>query len=293
MRIVFFGTVQFSEKALAKLIEMKSDIVGVCTLEKSLFNSDFVDLKPLCKKHKIPIKLTSDINSEEIIGWIKRLIPDVIFCFGWSRLLKTELLRLAPLGVVGYHPAALPANRGRHPLIWALVLGLEETASTFFFMDEGADSGDILSQLKITISATDDARILYQRMIEASIVQMEEFVPALALDNFQRIPQDNSKSNYWRKRKKQDGQIDWRMTARSIHNLVRGLAKPYVGAHFELEGEAIKVWKTAVVKNSSKNVEPGKVLSTNENGTIVKTGEDSLRLIATEPVLEIKTGSYL
>ena len=57
-----------------------------------------------------------------------------------------ESLGFVHLEVIGFHLAAMPANRGRHPIIWALVLGLQETASTFFFMDEGADSGDIISQ---------------------------------------------------------------------------------------------------------------------------------------------------
>ena len=51
MRIVFIGAVQFSEKVLAKLIDIKADVVGVCTLERSHFNADHVDLTPLCKKH--------------------------------------------------------------------------------------------------------------------------------------------------------------------------------------------------------------------------------------------------
>lgn len=293
MRIVFIGAVMFSEKTLKKLIEIHADVAGVCTLEESPFNSDHVDLTPFCRKHNIPVKYTTDINSDESIGWIKALAPDVIFCFGWSRLLKSELLNLAPLGVVGYHPAALPANRGRHPIIWALILGLDKTASTFFFMDEGADSGDILSQCPITISESDDAGVLYQRITEAALEQMEEFVPVLESDNYQRIPQDHSKANYWRKRGKKDGQIDWRMTARSIHNLVRGLTKPYIGAHFELDGEIIKVWETTVVENSRKNIEPGKVLTANESGTVVKAGEDSVRLIKTEPILEIQPGRYL
>ena len=293
MKIVFVGAVQFSQKALVKLIDIKVDIVGVCTLERSSFNSDHVDLTPLCKKHNIPVQYTTNINSEESINWIEALAPDVIFCFGWSRLLKTELLNLAPFGVVGYHPSALPANRGRHPLIWALVLGLEETASTFFFMDEGVDSGDILSQRPITISRDDDARILYQRVTQTALEQMKEFVPALASGRYQRIPQDHSKASYLRKRGNRDGRIDWRMTAKSIRNLVRGLTKPYIGAHFELDGEIIKVWETMVVKNSKKNIEPGKVLATDENGTVVKTGVDSIKLIKTEPELEIETESYL
>lgn len=293
MNIVFIGAVQFSEKMLIKLINMKADIVGVCTLEKSSFKADHVDLTPLCKKHNIPVKYTTDINSGGSIEWIKTLAPDLIFCFGWSRLLKTELLNLAPLGVVGYHPAALPTNRGRHPLIWALVLGLDKTASTFFFMDEGADSGDILSQYPIRIMKNDNAGTLYQRMVKTALKQMEEFVIALESDNYQRIPQDHSKSSYWRKRGKKDGQIDWRMTAKSIHNLVRGLTKPYIGAHFELDGKIIKVWETTVIENSNKNIEPGKVLLVDEIGTVVKAGEDSVRLTKTEPVMEIQPGSYL
>ena len=157
MRIVFIGAVQFSEKALAKLIKMKADVAGVCTLEKSPFNADHIDLTPLCRKHDIPVKYTTDINSAENIDWIRLLAPDVIFCFGWSRLLKSELLNIAPLGAVGYHPAALPANRGRHPLVWALVLGLDKTASTFFFMDKSVDSGDNISQLQIDINDNDFA----------------------------------------------------------------------------------------------------------------------------------------
>ena len=105
----------------------------------------------MSRKNNIPVRYTPNINSEEVIGWISNLAPDVIFCFGWSGLLKKELLQIPPMGVIGYHPTALPKNRGRHPITWALNLGLKETASTFFFMDDGIDSGDILSQKKVLI----------------------------------------------------------------------------------------------------------------------------------------------
>ena len=173
MKIVFIGAVQFSEEILSKLIKIKVDIVGVCTLEKSSFNADHVDLTQLCMKHNIPVRYTTNINSDENISWIKNYSPDIIFCFGWSKLLKENLLNIAPIGVLGYHPATLPANRGRHPLIWALVLGLKETASKFFFMDEGADSGDILSQQPIKISKNDTAGTLYKRIKEVALKQVD------------------------------------------------------------------------------------------------------------------------
>jgi methionyl-tRNA formyltransferase len=293
MRIVFIGSVKFSEQALNKLVDIKSSIVGVCTLEYSDFNSDHVDLSPLSRKNNIPVRYTPSINSEEVFDWISDLAPDVIFCFGWSRLIKKKLLNIPPLGVIGFHPALLPANRGRHPLIWSLILGLKETGSSFFFMDEGADSGDILSQRNVPISEIDDVGTLYDKVSKTALKQIEQFVPTLANTTSKRLPQDHSKANYWRKRGQLDGRIDWRMSAQTIHNLVRGLAKPYVGAHFNCDGKDIKVWKTKTVNKTTRNIEPGKILSVDARGVVVKTGIGAVRLVDIEPQIIMEEGKYL
>jgi methionyl-tRNA formyltransferase len=293
MRIVFIGSVEFSRRALERLLAMHAEIVGVCTLQDSKFNADHVDLSAISEAHGLPWLYAKDINSIEALGWIKDKAPDVIFCFGWSRLLKQDLLRLAPRGVVGFHPAALPANRGRHPLIWALVLGLEKTASTFFFMDAGADSGDILSQREIFIDDEEDASTLYDKVTRTALEQIEEFLPRLALGIFQRHKQNQQITNTWRKRGSSDGKIDWRMSAHSIHNLVRGLANPYVGAHFIVDGREIKVWKVALVSDAPRNIEPGKILMYRRSKPVVKCGEDAICLLVTEPSFEPILGSYL
>src|SRR5690606_18747989 len=186
MKIFFIGTVEFSKITLQKLIELKADIVGVATKAQSKFNTDFADLTPICKDHRIQYKTINDLNSPEALSWINSLNPDIIFCFGWSNLLKTKLLNLAPMGIVGYHPSELPMNRGRHPIIWALVLGLEQTASTFFFMEEGADDGDILSQQKISISKIDDAKSMYEKLANTALHQIEEFYPSLKSNTYKR-----------------------------------------------------------------------------------------------------------
>lgn len=184
MKILFIGTVEFSYRILEKLIKLNAEIVGVCTKDESNFNNDFTDLIPLCKKNKIPYKFVDDINSKENIEWIKIFEPDIIFCFGWSSLIKKELLTLTSMGVVGYHPAQLPKNRGRHPLIWALALGLKRSASTFFFMDEGADDGDILSQEEFEILYEDDAKSLYNKVANIVLYQIEYFLSHLHYNFF-------------------------------------------------------------------------------------------------------------
>ena len=232
MRVIFIGTVEFSKKALEKLIDLNVHVVGVCTKKMSNFNSDFSNVTLVCKKNQIPIKYVKDINSKENIEWIKSLAPDIIFCFGWSSLIKRELLNLAPMGVLGYHPAKLPKNKGRHPLIWTLVLGLKKSASTFFFMDEQADSGNILSQKNFEILLTDNAKDLYDKVIKISLMQIEKFIPKLQNKSYKTIKQNSMLSNFWRKRNLGDGMIDFRMSSIAIYNLVRALSKPYIGPEY-------------------------------------------------------------
>ena len=293
MKILFVGTVEFSYKALEKLIELKAELVGVCTKDKSNFNSDFADLTPLCKENKIPYKFVDDINSKENIEWINTLNPDIIFCFGWSSLIKKELLNLPIMGVIGYHPASLPQNRGRHPLIWALVLGLKQSASTFFFMQEGADDGDILSQEEFEILYEDDAKSLYNKVSKVALNQIESFLPKLQNNSFQRTKQNHDKANIWRKRGKADGKIDFRMTSNAIYNLVRALAKPYVGAHIEYKGQDISVWKVEEINFDKNNIEFGKVLENDDNTITVRTYDKAIKIIEHDFKELPKVGEYL
>ncbi|PHO11966.1 methionyl-tRNA formyltransferase [Malaciobacter marinus] len=293
MKIVFIGTVEFSRKALQKLINIDAEVVGVCTKEKSTFNSDFADLTPLCNENSIPYKFVADINSKESIEWIQSLNPDIIFCFGWSNLIKKNLLKLSPMGVIGYHPAKLPQNRGRHPLIWALALGLKKSASTFFFMDEGADSGDILSQKYFDILDTDDAQTLYNKVIDTTLIQIEDFVPKLQNNSYERIKQSHNLANTWRKRGKTDGKIDFRMSSKAIYNLVRALTKPYVGAHVEYKGQDISIWKVSIVENSQNNIECGKVLQSDNNIFTVKTYDGAIKILGHDFSEIPQVGEYL
>jgi methionyl-tRNA formyltransferase len=293
MKILFIGTVKFSKIALQKLIELNAQVVGVCTKEKSEFNSDFAELKPLCEKNKIPYKYVDNINSKDNYNWIKSLNPDIIFCFGWSNLLKKDILTLAPMGVLGFHPSELPNNRGLHPVIWALALGLKKSASTFFFMDEGIDSGEILSQKIFDILSNDDAQSLYDKMSNNALQQIEEFLPQLKKKNYQTIKQNNEASNIWRKRVKTDGQIDFRMESQAIYNLVRALTKPYVGAHINYKEKEITVWKVEIVENKQNNIESGKVLDINEDKILVKTYDGAIRITHHEFEKPPNIGEYL
>ena len=172
---IFVGCVESSYVILKHMIENGMIVSGIITMDSSAVNADFHSLAPLAEEYGINCFITNNINDAETMGFVRSKAPEVIYCFGWSRLIGKELLSLPKYGVIGFHPAAIPYNRGRHPLIWALALGLNKTASTFFVMDEGADTGDIISQKEIIIDYEDDAQSLYEKVLQTAKDQVIEF----------------------------------------------------------------------------------------------------------------------
>lgn len=298
MNVIFIGCVEFSYELLITIHEETSaNIVGIVSKEDSGFNSDFKSLIPFAKKNNIPFM--SYENNEQLSEWIKKINYEVIYCFGWSHLLPNHIMETAKLGTFGYHPAELPKNRGRHPIIWSLVLGLEQTGSTFFLMDKGADSGDIVSQVSVKITQMDKARDLYAKLLHIAKKQVIDITEKIISRSLVAIQQDDSKANYWRKRTKQDGFIDWRMSSLTIYNLVRGLSEPYVGAHCNYKGKEIKIWDVSTEVSEQnhefQNLEPGKVVRVfqEKNSLIIKTGDNIIEVLRHEFIDLPEEGEYI
>lgn len=304
MRIVFIGSANSSKFLLKKCFELKLNIVGVCTQKKSR-NDDFCDLKKYFKLNNNLSIYTKNINSKKNYLWIKNKKPDLIFCFGWNQILNKNVIKLAKKMTIGFHPSELPKNRGKHPIIWSLVLGLKKTASTFFIiLSEKVDSGKIISQKKILISKLDNASSLYKKIIKTSCYQLLTLLKKIEINKpLKTYLKKNIKSNYWRKRIPNEGRIDWRMSAVSIYNLVRALSKPYSNAFFYCKNKRnkkkrkIKVFKAKIIskKNSStiNNFEPGKILKKSCLFFDVKCGEGVIRIFFISNGDFYKTIKYL
>jgi len=278
MRIAFIGAVEFSRHCLSEILRNHGDVAGVFTLDpaKAGRHSDFADLTPLAKQHALAIHYVNNINDPSAIEAMHAAKPDVIFVFGWSQLIGEAIRSVAPC--IGTHPALLPRNRGRHPIIWSLIYGLKESGLTFFHLDAGADSGDILWQQPFTITDDDDAGTLLKKIEQLAGEAIGEFLPQLAAGTAPRIPQDHSLANYWRKRTKDDGEIHWEQPAREIHNLIRALTRPYPGAHTHLEAEPVLVWKSRLTSQRA-SAEPGTILKCDDSGCFVATGDGTLELL--------------
>lgn len=295
MKVGFIGCVDSSRAALQTLLGVNGlTVSAVVTRDKSSVNADYCDLTDLCYENEIPIHYEDPKARAESVAFFTSFDLDVIFCIGWSYLLDESMLALPRIGVIGFHPASLPNNRGRHPIIWALALGLKETASTLFLMDPGADSGPIASQVPVPIEDTDNATSLYEKILAVSTNQIARLGAELVEGTAKFVEQDHSQATYWRKRSRKDGMIDFRMSASAIHNLVRALAPPYPGAEFAFGQKHISVQKSTIaVESYPLNIEPGNVLAKTCNDLLVKTaGTEAIWLLDIENG-DIAVGDYL
>jgi methionyl-tRNA formyltransferase len=288
MRIVFVGAVEFSRYCLEAVLKNGGDVVAVLTLPKEHagFHSDYADLSDVAIQHGITVYRLNNINNAENVKLIQSLSPDIIFVFGWSQLISKRILDIPPMGCIGTHPALLPRNRGRHPIVWALAEGLEESGLTFFYLDEGADSGDILCQRPFPITREDDARALYEKIKGLASEAIAEFLPKLEQGIAPRVPQDHSQATYWRKRTGKDGEIDWAAPTVKIYNLIRALARPYVGAHTYAAGRKVTIWRAILPRRplptKADGVAPGTVFTTAGKGLAVRTGDGYLKICGYE-----------
>lgn len=281
-RIVFIGAVDFSAHCLREVLHNGGNVVAVVTPKPELAerNSDFADLGPIAASYGIPIHHMVSVGDPETIAFIRQMQPDVIFVFGLSQLIPAELLEIPPIGCVGTHPALLPKNRGRHPLIWALVEGLTESGLTFFFLDEGADSGDILWQRAFPIALEDDAHTLYRKIGTLASEAIAEFLPQIETGTAPRTPQNHGMATYWRKRTAEDGEIRWEEPTIKIYNLVRALTHPYVGANSYWRDKKFTVWKAALPDETHRHYSepPGTVIESAGPKLLVRTGDGCIIL---------------
>lgn len=298
LNVFLLGTVEMSyslyDKWLAKYADdPRVQIAGMASLAPNTFNADYKSLQPLAEKYNLCYFEYSGNDQDSLKMHIEQNHAEVLFCFGWPYLLKQRLLDTLKLDAFGFHPSDLPKNRGRHPIIWALALGLTETASTFFKITAEADAGEIISKKVLPIDENDHAGDLYQKIAAVARTQVLEWTELLLNDRLVAIPQNLSAGNSWRKRSAKDGQIDWRISARNIHNLVRALHPPYPGATFNYQGQEYKLLQTQVIKGRPMNLEPGYVVQVGTRGPIICCGEESIELINTVPAIELKQGDYV
>ena len=299
INIILVGCVLSTETALLHLLQKHKNgelcLSGIVTKKKSKFNSDYVNITLLAEENNVPVLCWEEYpNEADIIEWVRSKNPDLIFVIGWSKILGDLWIDCFRGKLIGFHPSKLPSNRGRHPIIWSIALGLRDTASTFFMLNKNVDDGNVLSQIDIPILYEDDSATIYAKICKVMVSQIDNIISknsAIFLDALDAPCEVNI--NYWRRRSFDDGEIDWRMPSVGIYNLVRALRHPYPGAHFFYKDKKITVWRCEEIEYQENNIEPGKIIDVVRGVVIVKTGSRAVGLVEYDPMFLPIKGEYL
>ena len=218
-----------------------------------------------CSAHGVPCELDADLKDPAVLARIAGDAPDFIFSFYFRHMIPEAVLALARRGAFNLHGSLLPKFRGRSPINWQLVHGVERSGLSLHRMVRKADAGEVVAQQAVPVHADQDALGLTRQLLAVTPALLDRAVPALVAGTASFSIQDHAQATYFGGRKPADGLIDWRQPARVVHNLVRAVAPPWPGAFTFFVGDGlaerkILVWRTAVISERSRYGTPGTVL---------------------------------
>ncbi|MEI7453680.1 MAG: phosphoribosylglycinamide formyltransferase [Actinomycetes bacterium] len=149
--------------------------------------SDLADCQGLARAQKAGIATfvvepatfanRSDWNSA-LLAQLIGLNPDVILLAGFMRILGPGVISQFQGQIINTHPALLPFFPGAHGVRDALAAGVLNTGCTLHYVDEGVDTGEIISQRIVPVLDGDDEASLHERI---KIQERDLLVSALEL----------------------------------------------------------------------------------------------------------------
>lgn len=272
MKIVFAGTPEFAVPSLDRLYENKHDIRLVITQKDRPRGRgkkiQFTPVKEKALEYGIEVFQPTNINSLDSIEKLKEIQPDFIVVAAFGQILKREVLDIPRYGCINVHASLLPKYRGAAPINWAIINGETETGITIMNMEEGLDTGDIISQKSIFISEDDDCQSIHDELAILGAELLIETIEDIVAGNAIYRVQDDNKSSYSPMIFKNTGKIDWNNGAKDIVNLIRGL-KSWPVAYTSYKGDNMKIHRADALCERSKGI-PGEIIKVSNDGLYVK-----------------------
>lgn len=278
MNIVYMGTPAIAAVILKDLHEAGHRIIGAVTQQdkpKGRGNQvQYSAVKEMALSLNIPVFQPRRVKEPEFIEILKQLNPDVIVVAAFGQILSKVILELPKFGCINVHASLLPKYRGSAPIQWSIIEGEEKTGITIMHMDEGIDTGDMISKKEITLSPKETFGTLHDKLAEAAGPLLIQALADIEAGRATRTRQGDSNSMYARILDKSLGHIDFSQPAIKIERLIRGL-NPWPSAFTFLEGKMLKIWD-ADVEPAQENGAPGEIIAVRKDAVLVQTGEGIL-----------------
>ena len=293
MKIVFMGTPDFAVPALKALAESAKHEVSLVVTQPDRPRGRSgkpapSDVKLCAEQYGIPVFQPEKVREEAAVERLRRENADIFVVAAFGQLLPKTILEMPRFGCINIHGSLLPAYRGAAPVQWAVLDGQKEAGDTIMQMDEGLDTGDILMQESIPLSADETAGSLYDKLSSMGGPLLLKALDAIEAGTVTPVPQGDSGTHYAKMLRKEMGNIDWTKSAEEIGRLVRGL-NPWPSAYTHWNGKMLKIWMAETVTQEELSA-----LGCDEkNGMDLKEAQPGTVMIVTKDTLMVQTGDGL
>lgn len=300
LRIAFFGTPEFAVPSLRALLGEGFEVAAVVTQpDRPQGRSRSALIPPPVKlaalEEGLPVLQPERPTAPDFVAALRSLEPTLGVVVAYGHILKPELLRLPPQGMINVHASLLPRLRGAAPIQHAILEGEPETGVSIMQMDEGMDTGPVLLRVPTPIAPDETGGELTVRLAELGALALVEALALLAAGQAGPEPQDAAKATYAPKITRELAHLRWSDSADRVARQVRAL-DPRPGAwtmHDERElklfGPQLADAASTVMGNRPAGATPdprpptpGTVLET-DPALIVATGDGALQFLDVQP----------
>ncbi len=279
------GTPHAAVPTLRRCLEDGHEVVAVWTQpDKPAGRGNkvsFTPVKEFALAHGLSVFQPARIKNDEAKQLFASHDAEVAVVVAYGRILPDEFLRAPRRGCINVHFSLLPLYRGAAPANWAVANGETETGVTTMFIEPTLDTGPILLQRKTPIGEKETAPELMQRLAEIGAELLGETLARL--DDLTPHPQHHRDATFAPVLKKEDGLIDWSLSAFQIERRIRGF-QPWPNAYTKFDSKSLILWEAQPAISVTLGISDGEVIVAQKDELVVQCGERTvLRVLEVQP----------
>jgi methionyl-tRNA formyltransferase len=231
--------------------------------------------RALAERHDVPLELVA--TRDATLRCLDRYRARVALVHGWYQIIPVSI----PCMFYGFHYSPLPRYRGNAPLVWQIINGEQSIGVSLFRFSEGMDEGPIVGQATASLGPDETIADALDKANALALALTRDHLTALVSGVAQLYPQPEEEPSYCGQRHPEDGRIDWRGSAKRVHDFIRAQTHPYPGAYTYLNDEVLRVWRSSVEPRRFYGV-PGSVVEVSRSWVVVACGEGAVRLLVVQ-----------
>jgi methionyl-tRNA formyltransferase len=280
MRIVFMGVPEFAVPALARLANSEYEVVAVYTRpDKPSGRGRGISESPvkhIAEEMGLGVRQLESFKKTDDVVDLAGLKPDMIVVASFGIILPQSVLDIPTYGCLNLHPSLLPLYRGPTPIPAAILAGDDVTGTSIMLIDKNIDSGPILAQCKVSIEPSDTTESLTDKLAQISADLLMETLPRWLSCSITPQPQRHEDATYTKMLNKDDGVLDWQLSAIELWRRVRAYY-PWPVAFTSWNDKGIRILE-ALPQSGQLDV-PGRVIDLGHGEVGIQTGSGILKLM--------------